>query len=73
METEPIEELATSVASKSMGTGAAASIFGWISSNEGIALIGLGITILGFITNFIFQIRRDRREAQLLREKSKVD
>lgn len=71
METTPIEEIATSVASKSMGGGAATSILGWISSNEGIALIGLGITVAGFIVNFIFQFRRDKREAELLKLKMK--
>jgi fucose permease len=69
METQPFEDIATSVASKSMGGGAATSILGWISSNEGIALIGLGITVAGFIVNFVFQFRRDRREAELLRQK----
>lgn len=71
METKPIEELASSIASKSMGGGAATSVLGWISSNEGIALIGLGITVAGFIVNFIFQFRRDKREAEMLRRKMK--
>ena len=71
METQPIEEIATSIASKSMGGGAATSVLGWISSNEGIALIDLGITVLGFIVNFVFQFRRDRREAEMLRRKMK--
>jgi fucose permease len=63
METPPLEELTVNVASKSMSGGAATSVFGWISSNEGIALIGLVITVLGFFVNFIFQLRRDKREA----------
>lgn len=61
------EATVTSLASKGMGGGATASIFGWITSNEAIAIVGVVITILGFVVNFIFQVRRDRREQELHR------
>lgn len=60
-----IEATVSSVASKGMGGGSVASIIGWMSSNEGIALMGIIITILGFIINCIFQFRRDLREREL--------
>lgn len=55
----------TSVASKGMSGGAATSVWGAMTSNETIALIGVTITILGFVVNLIFQFRRDRREEAL--------
>lgn len=63
------EATVSSIASKSMGGGATASVLGWLSSNEAIAVVGVTITILGFIVNLIFQVRRDRREAELQRVK----
>ena len=60
-----VEATVSSVASKGMGGGSLASIIGWMSSNEGIALMGILITILGFIINCIFQFRRDLREKEL--------
>ena len=64
-----VEATVVSISSKSMGGGATASVLGWLSSNEGIALIGISVTLLGFIVNLIFQIRRDRREQELQRAK----
>lgn len=46
-----------------------ASVLGWLTSSQGMAIIGLLITILGFTVNFIFGLRRDRREQALLRAK----
>lgn len=60
-----VESTVSSLASKGMSGGAATSMLGWMTSNEGIALIGITITLLGFIVNFVFQIRRDRREKEL--------
>lgn len=51
-----------SIASRGMGGGTAATIFGWFMSNEVLAFTGVAITLLGFIINFIFQRRRDKRE-----------
>jgi hypothetical protein len=67
-----VEATVTSIASKGMSGGAATSMFGWMTSNEAIALIGVTITILGFVINIVFQIRRDRREQELQRAKLKA-
>jgi len=64
-----VEATVTSVASRGMGGGAATSMVGWLASNEAIALIGVIITVLGFVVNLIFQIRRDRRDQELQRVK----
>jgi len=63
----PIEATVSSVAVKGMGGGTATSFLGWITSNEAMAVIGLIVTLSGFIINVIFQVRRDRREAELHR------
>lgn len=60
-----VDAVVTSVASKTMGGGATASVMGWLSSNEGIAITGLMLAIAGFIVNLIFQARRDYRERVL--------
>ena len=45
-----------------MGGGAFTSFIGWLSSSEAVLLIGVIVTILGFVINLIFQVRRDRRQ-----------
>lgn len=64
-----VEATVSSIASKGMGGGAGAAIFGWFTSNEGMAFVGVSVTVLGFIVNLIFQLRRDRRELELQRAK----
>lgn len=53
-----------------MGGGVVTSVIGWLSSNEAVILIGVLVTILGFIINLVFQVRRDKRQirAALLEE-----
>lgn len=53
--------LANATAKYGMGGGAVTSLIGWLSSSEAVLLIGVIVTILGFIVNFIFQVRRDNR------------
>jgi len=60
-----IEATVASVAAKASGGGSGAAIFGWLTSNEMLALLGVVIAFLGFVVNFIFQFRRDRREQEL--------
>lgn len=60
------ESAVTSVATKwGMGGGASASVYGWLTSSEAIAVIGILITVLGFIVNWFFQRRRDKREVEV--------
>lgn len=53
-----------------MGGGVVTSVIGWLSSNEAVVLIGVLVTVLGFLVNLIFQVRRDKRQikAALLEE-----
>lgn len=54
----------TNVATKwGMGGGTLSSVYGWVASNEAVILIGLFVTIAGFVINLIYQRKRDRREA----------
>lgn len=46
-----------------MGGGTVTSIFGWLSSNQFAVLIGIAVTLLGFIINAIFQYRREKRSS----------
>ena len=49
----------------SMLGGLCTSFFGWITSAQGLAAVGLLATIGGFTVNYIYQKRRDRREAMV--------
>jgi len=60
-----IDETIASAASRGSVGGTAASLFGWLTSNDTLAFLGVVVAVLGFIVNVIFQIRRDRREAEL--------
>lgn len=60
-----VDGTVASVATKwGMGGGTLAAAFGWLTSNGAAVLIGIFVTVLGFIINYIFQRRRDRREAE---------
>jgi hypothetical protein len=48
-----------------MGGGAATSIFGTISNDTLLVIIGVVTTILGFAVNFYYQRRRDKRAEAL--------
>lgn len=57
------EAAVTSVATKwGMGGGTATSIFGWLTSNGAAVFIGIVVTIAGFLVNYWFQRRREKRE-----------
>ncbi|MGO3891103.1 MAG: HP1 family phage holin [Paenalcaligenes sp.] len=43
-----------------MGGGLMTSVFGWLSSNGAAVLIGIAVTILGFIVNGYYQRKRFR-------------
>lgn len=60
-----VDETISSAASWGSAGGGATSLYGWLTSNEMLALIGAAVAVLGFIVNVIFQIRRDRRETEL--------
>jgi hypothetical protein len=52
-----------------MGAGTGTSVFGMVIDNQLLALLGLVITFLGFIVNFIFKFREDQRKAEIHRLK----
>ena len=47
-----------------MGGGAVTSIFGAISQNEVLVGVGVITTVLGFIFNWYFQWKRDKKATQ---------
>ena len=59
------DTVVTSAATKwGMGGGTIAATFGWLTSNGVAVAIGILVTVLGFVINYIFQRRRDRREVE---------
>lgn len=44
-----------------MGGGAATSIFGSLSNNELLVIIGIATTALGFCVNLYYQYKRNKR------------
>lgn len=68
----PIEGLVSSVATKGgMSGGSLYAIYGWLTSSGAAVLIGILVTVAGFVVNWIYQRKRDKREEreQQLREK----
>lgn len=57
-----IEATVSSYATKTMGTGGATALAGGLTSNEYMAIAGVILAALGFLTNLWFQHRRDKRE-----------
>ena len=50
--------------SHSTYAGAGITGFGWLLSNEFVALVGLILAVGGFAINWYYRARRDRREQQ---------
>jgi 4-hydroxybenzoate polyprenyltransferase len=68
-----VDATVSSIASKwGMGGGTMASIFGWFTSNAAAVLIGILVTVLGFLINYYFQRRRDRRETEQIEFKREL-
>lgn len=56
------EALAISIASKTTYSGSAAAILGWFMAINWLGVVGAIVAVSGLIINFIFLLRRDRRE-----------
>lgn len=68
----PMESIVSSVSTKGgMAGGTVYSFYGWLTSSSAAVLIGILVTVAGFVVNLIYQRKRDNREEreQLLREK----
>lgn len=55
--------------------GTVTSFSGWVISAQGVAAVGLVVTIGGFIVNYAFQVRKEKREKELnelLKEESRA-
>lgn len=54
-----------------MGGGAATSIFGSLSNNDVLVIIGIITTALGFLVNLFYQYKRNKRaeEVHVLQKK----
>lgn len=59
-----VDKTATTVGSGSTYGGMAAALYGWVTSSDGAILLGLVFTIGGFIVNYIFARRREKRESE---------
>ncbi len=57
-----VEQAAAATASKLTYTGGAASMTGWLISNELIAAGGFILAVIGFAVNLYFKVRDDRRQ-----------
>lgn len=58
------EAAATTAAKATYAGGALSAVGGIALSSETIALIGLVLALLGWVTQVYFSVRRDRREAE---------
>lgn len=62
MKREITDATMSSYASKLTTTGAGTAVVGGLSHNEVLAIIGAAVAVLGLLTNWYFQHRRDARE-----------
>lgn len=58
-----MEVVGASAANKATAVGAVTGAVGWLAKVNWLGLSGVFIAILGFLVNFYFQYRRDKREA----------
>ena len=57
-----IETTLAAAGSKATYTGAGMTISGWALSSEAAVACGIVLGLVGLCVNFIFQLKRDRRE-----------
>ena len=62
MKADAIDATMVSIGTKATYTGATTTTVGWILSSEFGVLAGVLIGVLGLLTNWWFQHRRDKRE-----------
>lgn len=62
--TEATEATMISLGSKSMVGGTGSMVIGYLSSNGAAVLIGIIVTVLGFIFSMFFQYRQGKRNKE---------
>lgn len=59
--------LIASAGSKATYTGAGTAVWGWATSSEFLGVAGLVIAVLGFLLNWYYKAKADRRNEALTR------
>lgn len=65
MRSEAAEAVAASVGTKATYTGSGVAVFAGLTSHDMIAVLGLGVAVAGFLLNWYYRHRADRRTAAL--------
>lgn len=61
MSREHIEQVATAVADKVTLGGASTGVVGWLMDNNVLGLIGVCIALAGFVVNWYYKHKDDKR------------
>lgn len=61
---QTIEATLAAAGSKATYTGAGTSIFGWLTSNEFAVLVGTLIAVGGFVVNWYYRHKEDKRRQE---------
>lgn len=61
----------SALGSKATYTGATMSIMGWVMSSEFGILIGIVLGVAGFIVNWYYRYKQDKREQELFEQQMK--
>ena len=62
MKDQTLEATVSAAASKATYTGAGTSVMGWMLSSEFTILIGLLVAIGGFLVNWYYKAKEDKRQ-----------
>lgn len=65
MTREAVEASATTLSAKAFYGGGSTAVVGGLTANEWLAIGGVVVAVLGFLTNLYFQHRRDLREERV--------
>lgn len=60
--TQTLDATVAAAGSKATYTGAGMTISGWLLSSEAAVLIGIVLGVAGFLVNWFYRARHDRRE-----------
>lgn len=70
--TQAVDAFASAIASKTTYVGSGAAFAAFFTSIESwIPWFGVGLAVIGYITNLVFQARRDKREREEHEQKMK--